>query len=94
MRNFIKDINNLKIFCEQYNFNFSYNINHYHKYRILYDIHNDNGSILEIIIIKNRHLHHITPTNIIYSIKINENNDRLNITELLLHKCETHNIKI
>jgi hypothetical protein len=95
MRNFVIDINNLKIFCKKNKFNFGYDPDTNYKYTILYNL--VNGIILEIILIKKCHIYtdiNIDPRNIISSFNVHENDERLNINELILHKCDTHNIKI
>jgi len=99
MRNFINDIRSLKEFCNKNSINFNYNSDTDYKYTLLYD--SNKIGILEIILVKKVKIINnfakyfsLHPHNVILYIKVNEDDNRLNIIELIIHKFDTHHIKI
>jgi len=94
MRSFLTDLQNLKLFCIKYKINFGYELNDNH-YSLIYDI--QNGTVLELYFIKTKHVRlytRLNPKHIIFPIKVKEEDVKLHIEELILHKFETHNIVI
>jgi len=94
MRSFLTDLQNLKLFCIKYKINFGYELCDNH-YSLIYDI--PNGKVLELYFIETKNIKpyiRLNPKHIIFPIKVKEEDDKLHIEELILHKFDTHNIKI